>query len=171
MKEIEEEEAALAEMTKLIGAIIPRRRLTFRRERGSRRSRNTRQEEENAVFAFFNDDTPAQVGEVRYYQEEYEEKKDISELQELNLSKLQESQPKQPEETSSAATSHLQDEPSAVNYKIENETSTKEEAKAQTKASNEVDVTFEVLEHAVPRGGAKFRGNREAPMNIRFGPL
>ncbi|KAK3391908.1 hypothetical protein B0T20DRAFT_483039 [Sordaria brevicollis] len=45
------------------------------RGRGGR-ARFTTQEEEDAVRAFFEDDTPAQVGEICFYQEEYLKKND-----------------------------------------------------------------------------------------------
>ncbi|KAK3494926.1 uncharacterized protein B0T23DRAFT_394992 [Neurospora hispaniola] len=101
-------------------------------------SRFASREEQDAVFAFFNDDTPAPVGEVRYYQEEYE--KGTSEVPKPNSFSLQENYPQQPKETSSAATSHLQDEPSTVNLEAKNETNPKAKAKAQIKASDEVNV-------------------------------
>lgn len=91
------------------------------------------------MLAFFNDDTPAPVGEVRYYQEEYE-KKETSELPKPNPFSLQENYPQQPKETSSAATSYLQDELSTVNLEAKNETNPKAKAKAQIKARDEVNV-------------------------------
>ncbi|EGZ71669.1 hypothetical protein NEUTE2DRAFT_64694 [Neurospora tetrasperma FGSC 2509] len=103
------------------------------------------QDEDDAVLAFFNDDTPAPVGEVRYYQEEYE-KKETSKVPKPSSFSLQENYPQQPKETSSAATSHLQDEPSTVNLETKNETNPNEEAEAQIKAKRQQQLLREIEE-------------------------
>ncbi|KAK3504716.1 hypothetical protein B0T13DRAFT_14061 [Neurospora crassa] len=79
-------------------------RATRGRRFGARRFAS--QDEDDAVLAFFNDDTPAPVGEVRYYQEEYE-KKGTSAVPTPNSFSLQENYPQQSKETSGVATNHL----------------------------------------------------------------
>ncbi|KAJ4398921.1 hypothetical protein N0V85_006153 [Neurospora sp. IMI 360204] len=109
------------------GAMTPQRQPTLHRGRGRggglRMSRFvTSQEENDAVFAFFNDDTPAPVGEVRYYQEEYE---------------LQDGAPKQCTEVPSAATSRPQGEPSiTVDNKADHEANPNTEPATSTTSSS-----------------------------------
>ena len=55
-------------------------------------NRFTTQEEEDTLRAFWNDDTPAPVGEVRYYQEEYHQQEETNELQNSNSSQEAEKQ-------------------------------------------------------------------------------
>ncbi|KAK3340712.1 hypothetical protein B0H65DRAFT_578553 [Neurospora tetraspora] len=123
------------------GAMTPQRQLTLHGGRGRggglRMSRFASQKEDDAVFAFFNDDSPAPVGEVRYYQEEYEEKKKTSELQKPSLSKLQDGAPKQCTEVPSAATSRPQGEPSiTVDNKADHEANPNTEPATSTTSSS-----------------------------------
>ncbi|KAK1773822.1 hypothetical protein QBC45DRAFT_481814 [Copromyces sp. CBS 386.78] len=127
-------------------------RLHTVKARGGRRLRMSRfatKEEDDEVWAFWNDDKPVPVGQVRYYQEEYEQTKKTNELQKPSSSNSQHNAPKRGTEVLSAATCRTQSEPSTADKKTKDEIKAKKEPAKLVMASSPVS-TAKALSSLAP---------------------